>query len=1062
MDTGSAYTLLSKSEYFSKFERHELKSSTVKLRSYTGDKIKVIGEKTVTVKRDKQDGIHKLKLLVVENEGPALLGRTWLPALTFNVMTIKATPASLQQLLEENDELFNSEPGKLKNFNAHFEMDDTVAPVFCKARTVPLAMKQKIEDELGRLEHTGIIQKVLHSDWAAAVVPVVKPTGKIRLCGDYKLTINKAVKPDKYPLPLTDELFAGLAGGEKYTKLDLSQAYHQVEMDESSRKYTTINTHCGLYEYLRLPYGVSPAVGIFQRAMENILKGLPGVCIYLDDILVTGKDDEEHLQNLKNVLQELNRNGLKLQKKKCEFFMPQVEYLGFQITTNGISPTQEKVRAIRDSPAPTNIGELRSFTGLVNYYGRFVPNLANLLAPLYKLMRKDVKWEWTEVHEQAFNKIKERLSTDIVLAHYVPDAELILSCDASPYGVGAVLQQRKDGVLRPIYFASRSLSKAESHYAQIDREALAIVFGVQKFRQFLLGRHFVLLTDHKPLITLFGENRSIPLMASARIKRWALILSAYTYTVEHIPGKKNFCADYLSRAPLKNVEKQEYDAPTEVLLLEDTGYKPLSAKVIATETRKDQLLARAYEMTQEGWPNHVYDEELRPFFIRRSELTTEQGLLLWGRRVVVPTRLQPTLLMDLHTEHDGIVRMKSIARQYFWWPKMDSDIEDIAKKCTSCQETASMPAKVPTASRNWPTAPWRRLHVDYAGPFMNHMFLVVVDAHSKWLDVFKMNSSTSDATIQKLRSLFAIHGLPEHIVSDNGTCFTSTEFKQFLEQNNIRHTCTAPGHPASNGLAERYVGYFKSKMKKLKDLNENIDHQIARVLLSYRTTPHPATGETPAKLMFGRQLRTRFSAMKPSLQRDYEVFDKNASCIPRFKAGDSVFALNLRTGPRWLPGIVIDVMQRSYSVQVEHGVWKRHEDQLRPRSSLLPKTVTPIEVTPIDIASKNLPNMDSVVPPPNTVPLVPTAASKLDTNREQELRTASTPVPDINPSTPAQETVTPRKVISTPAQDNVTPRKVTTQMKDITPQKDITPRKDIAPRRHPPRNRQLPTRFRKD
>ena len=234
------------------------------------------------------------------------------------------------------------------------------------------------------------------------------------------------------------------------------------------------------------------------------------------------------------------------------------------------------------------------------------------MAPLYKLMRKDVKWEWTEVHEQTFNKIKERLSTDIVLAHYVPDAELILSCDASPYGVGAVLQQRKDGVLRPIYFASRSLSKAESHYAQIDREALAIVFGVQKFRQFLLGRHFVLLTDHKPLITLFGENRSIPLMASARIMRWALILSAYTYTVEHIPGKENLCADYLSRAPLKNAEKQEYDAPTEVLLLEETGYKPLSAKVIATETRKDQLLARAYEMTLEGWPNHIKNKKQKP------------------------------------------------------------------------------------------------------------------------------------------------------------------------------------------------------------------------------------------------------------------------------------------------------------------------------------------------------------------------------------------------------------------------------------------------------------------
>ncbi|KAK3731800.1 hypothetical protein QZH41_007620 [Actinostola sp. cb2023] len=239
---------------------------------------------------------------------------------------------------------------------------------------------------------------------------------------------------------------------------------------------TTINTHCGLYEYHRIPYGInSPAVGIFQCAMENVMKGLPGVTVYMDDLLVTGRNDAEHLAHLKGALTRLQENGLKLQESKCKFLLPEVEYLGFKVSSAGIQPTESRVRAIREAPRPSNVNELRSFIGLVNYYARFLPNLASSMAPFYYLLKKDVKWQWNKLHESTFKKIKQLMSEDVLLhvAHYDANAELVLACDASSTGIGAVLQQRApNGDLKPVVFASRSLTMTERNYAQIEREKL--------------------------------------------------------------------------------------------------------------------------------------------------------------------------------------------------------------------------------------------------------------------------------------------------------------------------------------------------------------------------------------------------------------------------------------------------------------------------------------------------------------------------------------------------------------------------------------------------------------
>ena len=341
-----------------------------------------------------------------------------------------------------------------------------------------------------------MIEPIEFSESAAPIVPVLKKDGSIRICGDYKVTINQASQVDSYPLPRIDDLFASLAGGKRFSKLDLAHAYQQIPLDDASKKLVAINTHKGFFQYNRLPFGVSAAPSIFQRTMETLLHGLPGVCLFLDDILVSGRNDQEHLTNLSAVLQKLASAGMKLKPDKCFFMLQEVEYLSHKISAKGLEPIPEKVRAIVEAPAPRNVSELKSFLGMLNYYGKFLPNLSTCLAPWYSLLQKKHHWSWGEKQRKVFEKAKALLTSSSVLTHYDPSKPLILACDASPYGIGAVLShQVGDGEL-PVAFASRSLVPAEKNYAQIGKEALAIVFGVRHFHQYLFGRHFTIKSDH--------------------------------------------------------------------------------------------------------------------------------------------------------------------------------------------------------------------------------------------------------------------------------------------------------------------------------------------------------------------------------------------------------------------------------------------------------------------------------------------------------------------------------------------------------------------------------------
>src|SRR5277367_2683252 len=913
LDTGSAVSTISEELYRKQFSNQTLLDNDLLLRTYDGSVITPIGKIELNVKYNSQEHLHPF--YIIKNGSLPLIGRDWMEKFKVNWKSCHSvSQLSLQSILNKNKELFGNDLGQLKNFTASLILKDGATPKYKNPRPVPFALLPKVEVELDRLVNEGRAVQVDTSPWGTPIVVVLKPNGDIRICGDYSDTLNPQLEPQKYPLPRTEEIFAKLAGGEKYTTIDLKWAFHQIILDEQSQELTTLSTHKGLYKMLRLPFGISPAAEIFQRAIDRVIRNLPGVSAFQDDVIVTGSNLTEHLRNLDSTLQRLREAGLRVCKEKCVFMADSVNYLGFRISKNGIEPTSDKLQAIVEAPEPKDIKQLRAFLGLANFYGKFIPNMATTLSPLHELLRDGTPWKWTPNCKQAFQKIKDLLSATSPLAHFDEKLPVVLDTDASAYGVGAALShQMPDGTIKPIMFASRTLNSAQRNYAQIDKEALAIVFAVQKFHQYLFGRKFILRTDHRPLVSLFGPKKGIPSTVSPRMQRWALILSGYTYDIQYINTKDNVMADTLSRLPSPKELKHSFEEAEAALLhAEAISVLPVSAGELITQTRRDPVIAKVLQYTKSSWPEEVSEENLKPYFRKRTELTLDQGILFWGCRAVIPATLQARILTQLHEGHPGIVRTKSLAREHVWWPNIDSDIERMTKSCTSCVQASPSPPKAPLHPWQHPQRPYQRVHIDFAGPFLGHNFLLMVDAFSKWPEVIPMPSTTASATIDVLLSIFTRFGLPERLVTDNGPQFTSLEFAEFTKSYGIIHTFSPPYHPATNGAAENFVGTFKTAMRSAKQSNTPLNRAIFTFLLAYRSTPHCTTNQTPAFLMLKRELRTKMSLLRPSLSDTVEKHQQrqidNHKGKPRiYHIGQKVWARNYSPGNPWIPAEITGI-----------------------------------------------------------------------------------------------------------------------------------------------------------
>lgn len=467
---------------------------------------------------------------------------------------------------------------------------------------------------------------------------------------------------------------------------------------------------------------------------------------------------------------------------------------------------------------------------------------------------------------------------------------------------------------------------------------------MRKFDQFLRGTKFTLVTDHKPLIHLLGPQRNLPKIVNNRLVRWALLIGSYDYDIIFKKGEHNLLADYCSRMP--NPEEQPSDVEIGIHKIGITFQCNKIHDLLFTEenlrkaTKQDPVLKQIRQLITLDWNGYQQSQnDLKPYHRKRHELSVENKIVMWQGRIVVPESLRKATLRHLHLGHPGISAMRALARFYVWWPSIDEDIDNEVKLCRTCQENSPNQSELPIFAWSIPDKVWERIHIDFAGPFQGKFWLVLCDALSKWIEIKPMEKITSAKLIEELETIFTTFGLPEIIVSDNGPQLTSHEFQEFCKEKCILHIRSSPYHPRTNGLAERLVRTFKSRMASDGRNEASSKRRLNEFLFSYRSTPHSTTKKSPAEMMFGRQLSCILSNARPNTKRSMrhrqiQANITNESRVPNYNEGDNVY-VKTRIDTKWKPAVVSHRTNRySYVVNTPDGVQlRRHADHLRPRAS---------------------------------------------------------------------------------------------------------------------------------
>ena len=730
----------------------------------------------------------------------------------------------------------------------------------------------------------GVIQPST-SPWSSPIVLVKKKDGSYRFCIDYR-KLNSITKIDAHPLPRVDDLLEALNGNTIFSNLDLCSCYWQVGMHPGDCEKTAFSTPGGLYEFLRLPYGLSNAPATFARAIGIVLSGLTYTeCLcYFNDVIIFSKTMPEHCMHLTFVLNRFCQHNLRVKATKCSFGADKVVYLGHTVSHEGIHTDPRKIQVIKALPPPSNLENLRSFLGLAGYYRKFIPDFATVSAPLIALTKKGVKFLWTDQHQNAFQTLKQHLCSAPILAYPDFDRPFLLQTDASDVGLGAVLAQRDiNGQERVIAYASYTLSQREKNYSTMEKEALAIVFAVKHFRFYLLGKKFLVITDNNALRWLHS------LEPKGRIARWIMDLQEFEFDIQHRVGTSNQHADAISR--LNHSKTIDIISPISLTL--DTN--------LYEAQRDDPDLRKVIEMKEQGFPRpppFIWKDNsiLRTYWECWDQLYISNGLLVRSldtykhfprHAVVIPNTLVPKVLEGLHNSpaggHMGITRTIHRARERFFWPKMRTSIVNFIQQCVSCSQNKYKPhqgkAPLQPIQVSEPFIFWA---LDYMGPLQetasgNKHILVVMDHFTKWCEAFATKDQKAKTVANILVSrLFSRFGPPTIIHSDQGKNFDSILMHEVYNMMGHKKTCTTAYHPQCDGLVERQNRTLQAIITNFVsehslDWNKWLDQAV----FAYNTSVHESTGKSPYEMVFGRPARMPVEVelgvplQNPSSQSDY-------------------------------------------------------------------------------------------------------------------------------------------------------------------------------------------------
>ena len=728
-------------------------------------------------------------------------------------------------------------------------------PVYRHPYRLSHSEQEIVKSKVSELLNAGIVQES-ESSFASPVILVKKKNGDYRLCIDYR-ALNAITIKDRYPLPNIDDQVSKLAGKKLFTSLDLAQGYHQVKIQPEDRHKTAFITPQGHYEYNRVPFGLANAPSVFMRLMNKIVESIHRdvamlktdksnnmteneVLAFLDDLLVPSTDVKSGLNILEIVLKKLQSENLKLNMSKCSFLQNRITYLGYEISSDGIQPSELKLKAVSEFPIPKNVHDIRQFIGLCSYFRKFIKNFALLAQPLTNLTKKKFEWVWGSEQLNSFEKLKKCLCTKPILALYDAALPTEIHTDACKLGIGGILMQKQnDGTLRPVMYFSRVTSKEETMYHSYELETLAVVESLRRFRVYIVGKHVKVVSDCTAVRATLTKRDILP-----RIARWWLLIQEYDISVEYRPGDRMKHVDALSRNPVDSINVNRLE-------ISDWFY---------TVQCQDEKLKSIIDELNNGSASLEVSNNFTVIDDRLYRKT------LNGNRLVVPNLARWKIVQMHHDDigHIGIERCNSVIKDTYWFPKMSRFIKKYVRSCLHCAygkgEHGKKEGKLHPIPK--PTEPMRMVHVDHLGPFCRtkkgySYMLVLTDAFTKFVVAEPTRTVNSVETVRLLKRIFSLFGYPDRVVTDHGKAFTSRYFKKFVTEKQFKHTLNAIACPRANGQVERTNRTILNALRATDPSEASINwaNNLPDVIWGINNTLNDSTGSKPYDLMFARSGR---------------------------------------------------------------------------------------------------------------------------------------------------------------------------------------------------------------